>query len=100
MEIEKEIKKLDKKIIYVLNKADLVDVKNPGNVVEDLMSSDAKAIERFYKIDIERDGDVLIEKLGKKKGFLVKGGEVDVDRTARLILRDWQEEKIGKGKGK
>jgi len=33
---------------------------------------------------------VLLEKLGRKKHFLKKGGVVDEDRTARLIIRDWQ----------
>ena len=74
------------------------DVKNPEKVVQYLMSSDADAIEKFYKIKAEGDGDVLIEEFGKKRGFLVKGGEIDIDRAARLILRDWQEGKIGKGK--
>ncbi|MCK5449880.1 50S ribosome-binding GTPase [Candidatus Pacearchaeota archaeon] len=74
------------------------DVKNPENVVQDLMSSDVKMIEKFYKIETEGDSDELIEQLGKVKGFLKKGGEIDVDRTARLILRDWQEGKINRGK--
>ncbi len=37
----------------------------------------------------------FIEALGKAKGFLGKGGVVDVDRTARIVLRDWQLGKIG-----
>lgn len=49
-----------------------------------------RLIEGFYGIDAGGDVEVLIEELGKKKGFLGKGGVVDVDRTARLILRDWQ----------
>jgi hypothetical protein len=87
------------------------DVKNPEDVVYYLMSApepvdadnvtkaerekideaaaNAAAIAKFY--DIEDDGvNEMIEELGKKKGFLGKGGKVDVDRTARLVLRDWQ----------
>ena len=51
-------------------------------------------IEKFYGIKVDGDVDRLIEELGRKKGFLGKGGVVDIDRTARLILRDWQEGKI------
>jgi ribosome biogenesis GTPase A len=50
----------------------------------------AKAIDKFYDMKSMGDVEVLIEELGKKKGFLGKGGVVDEDRTARLILRDWQ----------
>jgi len=36
----------------------------------------------------------MIEELGRAKGFLGKGGKVDVDRTARLILKQWQSGEI------
>jgi len=55
----------------------------------------SKVIEKFYGIKVNGDVEKLIEKLGKEKGFLGKGGKVDVDRTARIILRDWQTGKIG-----
>jgi ribosome biogenesis GTPase A len=60
--------------------------------VEDCGRS-ARAISRFYGIVFD-GADDLIEQLGKKKGFLGKGGVVDEDRAARFILRDWQEGKI------
>jgi len=37
---------------------------------------------------------LLIEELGRKKGLLRKGNLVDIDRTSRLILKDWQEGNI------
>jgi hypothetical protein len=63
------------------------------NVVEEVTET-AQAIDRFYEVESNGDSEVLIEKLGKKKNLLKKGGEVDSDRTARLILRDWQDGKI------
>ena len=54
----------------------------------------AAAIAKFYGIDFGDDSEVLIDELGRKRGFLGKGGVVDEDRTARLVLRDWQEGKI------
>jgi len=54
----------------------------------------AVAIDKFYKIEANGDVEVLVEELGKRKGFLGKGGVVDEDRTARLVLRDWQEGRI------
>ena len=36
----------------------------------------------------------LIEKLGKKLNYKKRGGTVDEKRTAKKILKDWQEGKI------
>lgn len=55
----------------------------------------AAKISEFYGIEFNGNIDDFIEGLGKAKGFLGKGGVVDVDRTSRLVLRDWQEGKIG-----
>ncbi|MFA4960387.1 MAG: GTPase [Candidatus Pacearchaeota archaeon] len=72
------------------------DVKNPEDIVYFLMQKNSKKIEKFYEIDAKGDSQILIEELGKKKGFLKKAGETNIDRTARAILRDWQEGKIRK----
>ena len=83
------------------------DVRNPEGAVAFLLGEEKKQvsgvrgqvsgslIEAFYGIDARGDVDLFIEELGKKKGFLGKGGVVDVDRTARIVLRDWQEGRIG-----
>lgn len=64
-------------------------VKNPEVALNEIVKTDGKALEKFYKIEFENAED-LIEKIGNKKGFLKKGGEVNSDRTARAILKDWQ----------
>ncbi len=35
-----------------------------------------------------------LEELARKRGHLRKGGEVDEEKTARIILKDWQQGKI------
>lgn len=70
------------------------DVKNPEEVISYIMKENLKAIEEFYEITSSGDPEKLIEEIGKKKKLLKKKGEVDTDRTARKILRDWQEGKI------
>jgi ribosome biogenesis GTPase A len=62
------------------------------------MQADSEKLEEFYEVKSEGDAEVLMEEVGKKKGFLKKGGEIDFDRAARQILRDWQEGKIAEGK--
>ncbi len=69
-------------------------VKEPEMVVSDLIKEFPGTFEKFYKIDSNSDSESFIQTLGKRKGFLKKGGEVEEDKTARLILRDWQEGKI------
>jgi ribosome biogenesis GTPase A len=54
------------------------------------MGGHSDEIEKYYKINVGGSTDDLIEKLGKKKNFLKKGGKIDIDRTARFIIRDWQ----------
>ncbi|MCK5043766.1 50S ribosome-binding GTPase [Candidatus Pacearchaeota archaeon] len=69
-------------------------VKNPEMVVSDLMKEFPSVFEDFYKIQAKGNSEILIEKLGRQKGFLKKGDQVDEDRTARLIIKDWQFGKI------
>jgi hypothetical protein len=65
-------------------------IRDPEMVVAGLMKTDADAIEKFYDVEAEGDVEILMEKLGRKKNFLKKGGAIDEDRTFRLIIRDWQ----------
>ncbi len=69
-------------------------VKNPEIIVSDLMKEFPSVFEDFYKIEAKGDSEILIEKLGKQKSFLKKGNKVNEDKTARMIIRDWQEGKI------
>tara|TARA_Y100000310_G_C20653254_1_gene800642 strand:+ start:645 stop:1475 length:831 start_codon:yes stop_codon:yes gene_type:complete len=68
--------------------------KNPDVVVQHLMKDNPGLLEKHYKVDIDEDSEVLIEKLGKKWNYKVKGNKVDEKRTAKKILKDWQEGKI------
>jgi len=69
-------------------------IKEPEMVITLLVRDYPNLLEKFYKIDAKGDPEVLLEELGKRKGFLKKGGEVNEDTTARLIIKDWQTGKI------
>jgi hypothetical protein len=64
-------------------------VKNPELALNEIVKSNKKELEKFYKIKFKNAED-LIEKIGNRKGFLKKGGEIDSDRAARSVLKDWQ----------
>ncbi|MDD5699963.1 MAG: 50S ribosome-binding GTPase [Candidatus Nanoarchaeia archaeon] len=69
-------------------------VQEPVVAVYNLMREYPSVLEKFYNVESQGDTEIFIEELGKKKNFIVKGGEVDEERTARLVLKDWQEGKI------
>lgn len=69
-------------------------IRDPEMVISELMKENSKKIEKFYKIGAEGDPEVLIEELGKIRGYLKKGGKVDDNRTSKQIIQDWQSGKI------
>ena len=69
-------------------------VKDADMMIADLMKKYPGVFEKYYNIPAKGDSEILIEKLGRKKCFLKKGNLVNTDRTARLILKEWQEGKI------
>jgi ribosome biogenesis GTPase A len=70
--------------------------KNPEFVVAEIMADNPGLFEAHYNIEANGDSEVLLEELGKKRHLLIKGGNIDMDRTARLVLKDWQAGKIRK----
>jgi len=64
-------------------------VKDPEIVVDNLTKEFPGVLQNHYKIKTE-SSEELIEQLGRKKGFLKKGNEVNEDKTARFILKQWQ----------
>ena len=51
-----------------------------------------------YKIDIDSNdtGLILLEKVGKKRGMIVSGGEVNTERAAITVLDEFRGGKLGK----
>ena len=48
-----------------------------------------------YKIDSEGTGFELLEKLGRKRGMLISGGEVNTERAAITLLDEFRSGKLG-----
>ncbi len=75
-------------------------IRNPekvaSKIIEFLDKKDKGILERFYKIETEdKDLYEIFLAIGKKRGFLVKGGETDENRTAIRIIDDWQRGRLG-----
>jgi len=74
-------------------------IKSPEKVamrvIEFLDKRKDWTLANFYSVDKRLEGYDLFLAIGKKKGYLVRGGEIDENRTAIRILSDWQTGKIG-----
>ncbi len=76
-------------------------IKDPDMVVMELMEKYPGRIERFYGIigtdygiEIPSDLEETLEKIAKKRNMLRKGNEPDIERVAKMILKDWQTGKM------
>lgn len=69
-------------------------IKDPEIIVNSLMKEYPEIIEKYYSIDSNKDSEILLELLGRRLNYLKRGNIVDETRTAKHILRDWQEGKI------
>ena len=47
-------------------------------------------------IDINTQEIEILKLIGKKRGCIIKGGEIDVDRSAKMLITDFRSGKLGK----
>jgi len=80
--IKEEILPLDEISIHILKKLE----KYYPNLLE----------KRYGIKKIDKDIEVTLTEIGKKRGCLVKGGEVDYDKVYSVIINDMMNGKIGK----
>ena len=68
------------------------------NLIEILAKRYPQALlERFkVEVDPEQPGWELLEQCGRKRGFLISGGEVDTERMARILLDEYRSGKLGR----
>jgi len=70
-------------------------IRNPEKVALRIIEylEGRNVLEKFYGIKQSKGWDTFLA-IGGKKGFLIKGGEIDENRTAIKIISDWQSGKI------
>ena len=80
-------------------KADVLDKETLGaNFMLRLRDYYPQALTERYKFtpDPEANGFELLEAAGRKRGFLVSGGEVDIERMANTLLGEYHDGKLGR----
>ena len=72
-------------------------IKNPEKVairiIEFLMRKEGNLLKKYYNA-VGNDAYETFEDIGRKKGFLIKGGNIDENRIAIKVIDDWQKGKI------
>jgi ribosome biogenesis GTPase A len=71
-------------------------LRDPEFAIQGLLDNkrDRGLLEKYYSVESGEDSDDFLEKLGRERKILKKGGVVDLDKVARLVLRDWQDGKV------
>lgn len=74
----------------------LVDIST--RLIGRLLSIDKNIFTSRYSVDILENTTYveILKMIGKKRGCIIKGGEIDLDRTAKIILNDFRYGKLGK----
>lgn len=67
-------------------------------LLESLAATRPQAIEERYKISgvSGLQGWEILEMIGKKRGFLIKGGEIDYERAAVIVADEFRGGKLGR----
>lgn len=79
-------------------KDDVLDINEVAiNLIDFLKTNKSGALTERYKISSENAENIQIfEEIAVKRGFVLRGGDYDYERTARAIIDDFRKQKFGK----
>lgn len=65
-------------------------------MMETLCQRKPEEIQKRYKVDVCDDPYVMLERIGKARGFLIGNGEIDKKRTIDTFLKEVRQDKLGR----
>jgi hypothetical protein len=77
----------DTDALVLISSIDFSKVEDPVYYVNLIQERFTGVIERYYTIE-------SLEDFAHKRGYLKKGGIIDEEKAARIILKDWQQGRI------
>lgn len=79
-------------------KEDVLDLTELcGEIIRFMSDYDAEALKKRYNLEeLSSDMNKNIENIAVKRGFLLKGGDIDVDRAAKMVITDFRKQAFGK----
>jgi hypothetical protein len=94
------LKKDDEVRYGLIGAMDTERLKNPELVahaiIELFLDGNRKAFEKFYNVEVgDSSVEEIVEKIGLRKSYLLKGGVADENRVFLDIIRDWQQGRLG-----
>ena len=63
------------------------------HLIKFALSRDPLVFEKVYGIT-EKDPIKILSELARKRGLYLKGGQLNIEEVARIIIRDWQRNKL------
>ncbi len=68
------------------------------NLIDYLRKLYPMSINERYNIDIdeENSSEHILKKIGEARGFKIKGGEIDLDRSANILIDEFRDCRLGK----
>ena len=78
---------------------DILDIETLAMKLLKFMAENyPQSLKERYKIDIDEEdtGLVLLEKVGKKRGMMISGGEINTERAAITVLDEFRRGKLGR----
>ena len=80
-------------------KDDVIDIETLAcNLIKMLWTRYPEAVRARYRVEMQQDAEgwELLEEAGRKRGFLVSGGDVDTERMSRVLLEEYRSCKLGR----
>jgi len=67
------------------------------SLLEDLIAICPESVQKRYKLsDLSLRGLALMEDVCRGRGFLLRGGELDIDRACAIVLDEFRDGKLGR----
>lgn len=78
-------------------KDDVVNVEELSLcLIDELRERFSGVIFERYAVSEEGENYEVLERIGKKRGYVIRGGEIDWERSAKALLDDFRKQKLGK----
>lgn len=65
-------------------------------LIETLMVIAPDELSSFFKVELVPDPYEMMQAIGRKRGFIQSGGVVRIEQTAKLILKEFRDGRIGR----
>jgi hypothetical protein len=80
----------DKTKLAKVGSIDYGKIKEPDVVLMDIMEDHVGVIEAHFDVKVRKDKFATLEEIAMKKKLMLKGGEPDIDRVSRMVMKMWQ----------